>query len=222
MKEQLIRDSVALGVEEPRRVDMLTWVDMRGMGDEVPHYAKVKRPYGPCGAVGCLYGWGRLLVEYGSKEALVAALTRFNTPTDPGDGDLVPDGFPADEEMEGLYNSIRDDGEMQDNGPAALFDLSVDEAHRLTIVNCWPEEFYYPYMLAHWKDDAESKAAVLAMRAEYFIQTGGTDEGRSTPFGSPLFHKRKTEFKFNDGPYRATEEELAHHCYAPQTKEQEM
>lgn len=129
MKEQFIREVLALGAEEPRRVDMLTWADMLAMGDGTEDsVGGVPRLYPDCGTAGCLYGWGRLLAHFGSKEALIAELTRFNRPNDGG-------FFEADEELEGLYHTIRSDGGDRES-VAQLFDLSVDEADRLTLVEC--------------------------------------------------------------------------------------
>jgi hypothetical protein len=213
MNEQFLRDTTSIAVERPRRVDMMTWLDMRNMGDGEYTTGGATRLYAECGAAGCLYGWGRLLKEFGSKEALLEALTRFNRPT-------VADVFEPDEEMEGLYNTIRDEGDQREN-VARLFDISQDEADRLAIVECWPEEFYYPYMVAHWKGDAERKAGILAMRVEYFIQTDGQDEGRSTKFQSSLYYARKSALRHDNKPHRAGEDELARYCSSPLTKDEE-
>lgn len=217
MNEQLMRDAVALFAEEPRRLDMMTWVDILAMGDRHHTAGDVKRLYPACGAVGCLYGWGRLLIEFGSKEALIEALARFNTPLRDGGQETEAPAFEPDEEMEGLYRAVRESGDSRGDA-AALFDLSPGESDRLTLVECWPEEFYYPYMMAHYTSNYERKASVLAMRVEYFIQTKGTDEGRSTHFRSALYRERKHSLH-SGRPHRASEDELKSFCSFPETKE---
>lgn len=69
-------------------------------------------------------------------------------------------------------------------------------------------------MKAHYAGDYERKAAGLAMRVEFFIQTRGTDEGRSVSYRTRLYDERREAVQLRE-PYKASETELARDCSVP-------